>query len=448
MFNINIPEDVNLILDKLNENQYEAYIVGGCVRDSILFLEPKDWDITTSATPDQIIEVFNEYNIILTGVKHGTVTVVINDNNYEITTYRIDGKYIDGRHPEEVIFTSNLKEDLSRRDYTINSLAYSNKEGLVDYFDGIKDLNNKILRTVGEPKDRFNEDALRILRGIRFAAKLNLTIDPNTILGMEECSDNLKNISKERVRDEFNKILLANPMYIKTMNKLNVSHYICNEFRMMEYFNQNNPYHNLYLLNHCIYATSIVETLELKLTMIFHDIGKLYSKTVDEKDISHYKGHAKISANLTKDILKELKYSNETIHNVTTLIEIHDYCFSDNPKTIKKQLKKLLNKYGETIVRNLLIIRLADIVAQNPIYLLKRLRKLYLVENELEDILANAECFTIKDLDITGHDLINLNFNGKEIGEKLRLILSLVIEEKLINKKEIIIDYLKNKAHE
>ena len=440
---INIPKNVELILNKLIETGYEAYIVGGCVRDSILGLKPKDWDITTSAKPNQIIEIFKNYNVIPTGLKHGTVTIVVNNEQFEITTYRIDGVYNDGRHPSNVVFTSDLKEDLSRRDFTINAMAYNEERGLVDYFGGLKDLvGNKIIKTVGDPSQRFQEDGLRIMRAIRFSAKFNFQIEYNTKIAIINNSSNLKNISKERIREEFNKILIYNPSKILEMNELCISGFICNEFKQMDKYNQNNPYHTLDLLQHSIYSTKIVDNLELKLTMIFHDIGKLECETIDDKGISHYKGHGKFSSNKALKILKDLKYSNDIINNVITLTYIHDYNFADDDRTIKKQLKRLLNKYGENIVKSLLKVRIADISAQNPIYLLNRLNKVYRVKGILDNILKTSECFTIKDLDINGYDLINLGYKGKEIGDILNEILQLVIDEKLNNTKNDIIDFL------
>lgn len=440
---IKLPKGVDYILDKLIKHGYEAYIVGGCVRDSILGLRPKDWDITTSATPKQIIKVFENYKIIPTGLKHGTVTILIDDIGYEITTYRIDGDYEDCRHPKDVVFTSDLKEDLSRRDFTINAMAYNDKDGLIDYFNGYEDLiNNKVIRTVGDCDNRFREDALRILRAIRFSAKLNFKIDEDTFIGMFNNTKNLKNISKERIRDEFNKILLYDAEKINTINIIRAYDFITFDLLRMSEYNQNNPYHNMSLLNHSINATKIVDTLELKLTMIFHDVGKLYCRTIDKNGISHYKGHAKISSDLTKDIMKNLKYSNDMINTVTTLIYLHDYCFSDNPKIIRKQLKKLLNKYDENIIRNLLKVRVADISSQNPKYLLQRLIKVFKINDILNDILENTECFTLKDLDIDGYGLINLGYKGKDIGKKLNELLEAVINEEVKNNKDDLIKYI------
>lgn len=440
---INMPKDVDYIIYKLIENGYEAYIVGGCVRDCILGLEPKDWDITTSALPEQIIEVFKGYKIIPTGLKHGTVTIVIDNENYEITTYRVDGEYEDNRHPKNVTFTTSLKEDLSRRDLTINAMAYNSKDGLVDYFNGFNDLiTNKLIKTVGNPDDRFKEDALRILRAIRFSAKFNFEIEINTKVAMKYHNKKLQYISRERIRDEFNKILIYNPEYILKMNELIISPFISDIFLLMEGYNQNNPYHNMTLLNHCINATKIVNTLELKLTMIFHDIGKLYCQTTDDKEVCHYKGHAKISSDLTKNIMKNLRYSNEAINTVTTLINLHDYSFSDYDKTIKKQLKRLLNKYNEEIIKKLFIVRIADISSQEPKYLLNRLNKIYKVENIFNNILKECECFSLKNLNINGYDLINLGYTGKEIGEKLNMLLEAVINEEVKNNKDELIKFI------
>ena len=435
---INIPKDVKLIINTLINNGHESYIVGGCVRDSIMQRHPKDWDITTKANPEQVIKLFNK--VVLTGLKHGTVTVMINNEGYEVTTYRTDGEYEDNRHPKEVKFVSSLKEDLARRDFQINAMAYNEKDGLVDYFGGMEDLKDKIINTVGEPKKRFNEDALRMLRAIRFSAQLNFKIDENVLVTIKELKDNIKNISKERIREEFNKTILGNPKKIEILKECGILDYIIPGINELYGFNQNNPYHIYDLYEHTLVATEEIEPiLHLRLTMLLHDLGKTKTKTIDERGISHYYAHPKESVKMAEHLLKELKYDNDTINKVLTLIQYHD-CTLES----KLSVKKMLNKIGEELLRDLIKVKRADILSQNPLYAKERLLNLISVQSKLDLILSQNECFNLKDLKINGGDLINLGFNkGKEIGETLKIILELVIENPELNEREELINRAK-----
>lgn len=438
--NIDMPQDVKFIISTLINNGYESYVVGGCVRDSILNKNPKDWDITTKAKPEEVIKSFNK--VVLTGLKHGTVTVMVNKIGYEVTTYRTDGEYEDNRHPKEVKFVSSLKEDLSRRDFTINAMAYNEQDGLVDYFQGLEDLKNKIIKTVGNAKERFNEDALRMLRAIRFSAQLDFDIDEELLSAVKELKDNIKNISKERIREEFNKILLNNPRKIDILKECKILELIIPEIRDTYNFNQNNSYHIYDLYNHTLKATEVIEqSIHLRLTMILHDLGKIKTKTTDEKGISHYYNHPRESVETAKNILKELKYDNDTINKVLILIKYHDCTLKS-----KLSVKRLLTKIGEEAFRDLLKVQKADILAQNPIYATERLLNLISVESKLELILEQNECFNLRDLKINGEDLIELGFNkGKEIGETLKYLLERVIENTELNNKEELIKLAKEK---
>ena len=440
--NIEIPQDVEFIINTLLNCGYEAYVVGGCVRDSILKKNPKDWDITTKAKPEEVIKLFDK--VILTGLKHGTVTVIINKEGYEITTYRTDGEYEDNRHPKEVMFVNSLKEDLARRDFTINAMAYNKRQGLVDYFGGIKDLNEKIIKTVGEPKERFNEDALRMLRAIRFSAQLNFEIDEKVLYAIKELKNNIKNISKERIREEFNKILLCDARKIELLKECEILEVIIPGISNIYNFNQNNPYHIYDLYAHTIVATEAIDpNLHLKLTMLLHDFGKTKTKTTDEEGISHYYTHSKESMEMAENILKSLKYDNDTINKVLVLIQYHD-------STLKSKLsvKRMLNKIGEDLFRDLMMVKRADILAQNPLYAEERLLNLIDVEKKLNLILAQNECFTLKDLKISGGDLINIGFNkGKEIGATLNYLLNIVIENSELNERHELIRLAKEKLN-
>lgn len=437
---ISMPEDVKFILNTLDNNGYEAYIVGGCVRDSILNKQPKDWDITTNAKPEEVIKLFDK--VVLTGLKHGTVTVVLNNEGYEVTTYRTDGEYEDNRHPKEVRFVSSLKEDLARRDFTINAMAFNEKTGLVDYFHGVRDLHEKIIKTVGAPEERFNEDALRMLRAVRFSAQLDFNIDKTLLGAIKKLSINIKNISKERIREEFNKILVNNPRKIDVLKDCEILELIIPEIKRIYDFNQNNPYHIYDLYNHSIKATEVIdEKLHLRLTMLLHDFGKIKTRTIDENGISHYYNHSRESLELAKCILKELKYDNETINKVLVLIQYHDCTLNS-----KLSVKKLLNKIGEEALRDLIQVQKSDILAQNPIYTKERLLNIISIESKLDLILEQNECFSLKDLKINGKELIELGFNkGKEIGELLNYLLEKVIENPDLNNKEQLIKLAKKR---
>lgn len=445
---IKLPKNVDFLIKTLNNNGFDAYVVGGCVRDSLLGRKPKDWDIASSATPEQVIELFkNDFTIVPTGIKHGTVTIMIDKEGYEITTFRIDGTSTDNRHPDKVVFTKNIYEDLSRRDLSINALAYNPTEGIIDIFNGIRDLNNKTIRAVGIAEERFSEDALRILRAVRFSAQLGFSIEQKTLNGIIEIKENLQYISKERIRDEFLKIIKSDYRKLTLLSKLDLMKFIIpeNKFSRMIGYNQNNPYHHLSLIEHtyssmdAISTESVGDKYYLRLVMLLHDIGKPECKTVDDNGISHFKGHGKISADIAKDILLTLKFDKETINKVVTLINIHDTTINGS-----KTLKRLLNKYGEEITRDLLKVRWADIIAQNPIYSKNRLVKVIALEKLLNKIIKENQAFSIKDLKVNGKDLISIGYKpGKKLGKQLSDLLEAVIDGKIENTKELLLDEAK-----
>jgi tRNA nucleotidyltransferase (CCA-adding enzyme) len=443
---INIPLGAEIILKILRENGYEAYVVGGCVRDSLLGRQPKDWDITTNCLPEETITLFQStHNVIPTGLKHGTVTLIGTDHiPFEVTTYRIDGKYLDNRHPDRVEFTNSLKEDLSRRDFTINALAYNEQEGLIDYFGGIADLNSKIIRCVGNAADRFDEDALRMLRAIRFQAQLEFKIDKDIYNALLKLSYNIKNISIERIREEFNKILIANPMDIHYLSYLNLLKHFIPEYDMCECTTQINPYHIYDVGKHLLHsAENIDKNLQLKLTMFLHDIAKPQCKSTDESGIDHFYGHAEQSFKLAETILKRMKYDNKTIEKVITLVKYHDLDINH-----KKQIKRLLNEIGEDNLRDLLKVKEADIKAQNLDFYEKRHDNLKRVEDEIDDIIGQQQCFTIKNLKVNGRDLIQLGISqGKEIGVILEQLLDIVLDNPKLNEKEKLIEIVINRLN-
>ncbi|NFG22832.1 CCA tRNA nucleotidyltransferase [Clostridium botulinum] len=429
-FNINIPNDVRFILETLKNNGHEAYIVGGCVRDSILNTIPKDWDITTKARPEEVIKLFDK--VILTGIKHGTVTVLINSEGYEVTTYRMDGKYEDSRHPKQVNFVSNLKEDLARRDFTINAMAYNKEEGLIDYFEGVSDLKKKVIKTVGNSEKRFSEDALRMLRAIRFSSQLDFSISNETLNSIKNLRYNIKNISKERIREEFNKILLSSTKGIDILIETGLIEHIFPEIIKFCDFKAENMYYNDNLYAHTVRAIEEIESaLHLKLTMFFHNFIKINNEDIEYTILQ------------VKEFLKEFKYDNNTVNKVITLI-----LYMNNHLNTKLEIKQILNLINLDLFEDLLKVKEAEILSQNPLYKEERLSHLLSIRENLKEILLNKECFKLKDLSINGKDLINLGLEkGKNIGEMLNELLELVMNNPDLNDKEILIDIVKEKIN-
>lgn len=434
MIEIKIPQEVQLILNILTAQGYEAYVVGGCVRDSLLGQKPQDWDICTSALPQEVKKAFNNFPVLETGLKHGTVTVMIEHELYEVTTYRIEGKYSDNRHPDKVEFIKNLEQDLARRDFTINAMAYNPKSGLVDCFNGLADLRNKIIRCVGKAEERFLEDGLRILRALRFASAYDFKIDKNTEEAIEAKKGLLSKIAVERIQVELNK-LLCGPGVKRVLHQFaEVLAVIIPEILPMLGFGQNNPHHIYDLWTHTIESVAQVPQQKvLRLTMLFHDLGKPDCYTVDKKGIGHYYGHSIISAEKAEDILQRLKYDRATINTVFTLVAKHDLDLLPQ----KKYLKPLLNKIGVENFRLLLEVQKADNKAKHPEAKIECLEKIREIEGLLEEIIRQEECFTLKDLAINGQDLLKLGIKqGPEVGTILNFLLQQVIEERVGNSKE------------
>lgn len=444
MVKINIPKEISYILDTLEKNNYEAYIVGGCVRDSVLNRQPKDWDVTTNALPEDIIRIFN--HTVPTGIKHGTVTVIVEDQNIEITTYRIDGEYSDNRHPDEVIFTSSLEEDLSRRDFTINSMAYNSKIGLVDPFKGEQDLANNLIKAVGNPDTRFNEDALRELRAIRFAAQLNFSIDNNTYASIISNSGLIKNISPERIKDELCKILLSdNPGNgIRDLKDTKLLSYILPELNSCVDFDQKNPHHDKDVFEHILSVLdNSPKDIIIRISALLHDVGKPKCFTIDKKVIGHFYGHNIESAYLAEKILQRLKFDNYTIKTVTTLVKEHMCHFEKiRPYTVKK----IINRTGPENLDKLFELIIADIKAHKAPFNFDNVNNL---RSMCYEILSENQPLTLKDLKITGNDLIDLGFKkGIEIGNVLNEILDMVLKNPELNTKEQLSEIaLRNKLH-
>ena len=434
-FNINISSNANELIHTLQNHGHSAYVVGGCVRDSILGRIPHDWDICTSATPNEMLEIFKDRKVIETGLQHGTITVVVNGEPYEVTTYRIDGTYSDNRRPDSVTFTDNLVEDLRRRDFTINAMAYNDTEGLIDPFNGLKDIEWRKIQCVGSAKDRFGEDTLRILRAIRFASQLDFTIMPGTDWEIHQQYKNLENISIERINSEFCKIAFSDSFCVQLLLYKDVFSLFIPELKDMIDFPQNNPYHDYDVFGHTIHAVEHCESKDLivRLAVFFHDFGKPHSYQDGEDGIRHFKGHGRVSAEITDNIMKRLRFDNETRNNVVELVYYHDATFEVG----KKYVKRWLNKIGEEQFRRLLEVRKADILGQKPNFEQSRIDKINNIEQILEEVLQEDECFSLKDLAINGKDLMSVGYKvGKELGNTLNEILQLVIDGECPNEKE------------
>lgn len=445
---IQLPQNVDYIIKELINHGFDAYAVGGCVRDSVLLKEPTDWDITTSAKPEEVKEIFRR--TIDTGIEHGTVTVMLEREGYEVTTYRIDGEYEDNRHPKEVAFTDDLIEDLKRRDFTINAMAYNDVKGLVDIFGGHRDLNNKVIRCVGSSCERFEEDALRILRAIRFSAQLGFRIHEDTLAAIRWKAGNLKNISAERIRVELCKLLISDyPEKLIDAYENGITKVILPEFDAMMETEQNNPHHSYSVGIHTINAVKAVgvdkqvtskDKLILRWAMLLHDVEKPGCRFVGEDGKDHFWGHQEKGAETAKMILRRLKFDNETTDYVYRLVKWHDYSFT----LTEKAMRRAVSTIGIDLMDLLFEIKRGDILAQNPDTIPDKLVSLVIAKVLVEDIKAQNQCVNLKMLNINGRDLISIGFlKGKQIGEVLNHLLDLVIEDPALNKKEILLERAK-----
>lgn len=433
MVEIQIPEKVNKIIHTLQEHGYEAYAVGGCVRDSFLGREPMDWDITTSAMPEETKALFpHTFDI---GIEHGTITVLLDHEGFEVTTYRVDGKYEDSRHPKEVIFVRNLQEDLLRRDFTINAMAYNEKEGLVDIFGGMDDLKAGIIRCVGNAQARFSEDALRILRGIRFAAQLGFELEDETREGMRLLAPTLRKISAERIQVELVKTLTSSrPDLLREAWKLGITKEFLPEFDLAMETTQETVHHMYTVGEHILHTLLEVRPDRiLRLTMLLHDIGKPYMKTMDADGVAHFKGHPEKSSELANEILHRLKFDNDTIRKVTKLVRYHDHRMPVTPAHVRRAVHEI----GEDLFPLYLEVRRADVAAQSMYQRKEKVADIDGVEKLYHEIMERKECVSLKTLAVTGKDLIAAGMKpGKEIGQMLEHFLDLVLEHPELNQKE------------
>ena len=422
---IEIPEKAEQILQTLHKSGFEAYVVGGCVRDSILGRLPEDWDITTSASPEQVKALFGR--TIDTGIEHGTVTVMFGKEGFEVTTYRIDGDYEDCRHPKEVIFTSSLTEDLKRRDFTINAMAYSHEDGLVDKFGGMDDLKDKVIRCVGDPRERFSEDALRMMRAVRFAAQLGFTLDESVREAIRDMADSLDFISAERIQVELVKLLVSpNPHWFRLAYECGITSVIMPEFDRIMVQRQNNPHHAYTTGEHTLIALkNIPPDKNLRLTMLFHDMGKPDVFTTDENGKDHFRGHAAYSEKIAERIMKKLKFDNETTKIVCNLTLNHSWY----PQLTGKDVRLCAYRIGPELFDSYLLVKQADIKAHHPDVIQQKLDYLKEVEHIWKDVQMHGDCLSLKKMELSGKDLLEDGMKpGTEIGTILNQLLFEVLE--------------------
>lgn len=440
-----LPEGAREIITRLRQNGYEAYIVGGSVRDSLLGLSPSDYDVTTSATPDAVKRVFSDKKTVDTGILHGTVTVIIDGKPYEVTTYRVDGDYTDLRHPEEVSFTRDLREDAARRDFTVNAMAYSDKEGLRDFFGGEEDLRHRIIRAVGDPDKRFHEDALRILRALRFAATLDFAIEEKTAAAVKRNKDLLHRISSERVREELVRLVVGKAAYRILSEFRDVIGVVIPELIPQFDFCQHTPHHIYDLYTHTLHTLEKSEnTTVVRMAALLHDIGKPQCFFRDENGNGHFYGHEEVSAVLADRRLRALRFDNKTRERIVLLIRKHGVMLPETDRS----LKRLLASLGEDAFFELLLLKQADNASLAPMHL-SRLEDIRKTEMRARELLSQKPCLSLSALAIGGDDLIALGIErGRRIGELLSAALSAVIDGKVENEREALLALVKKMNNE
>jgi tRNA nucleotidyltransferase (CCA-adding enzyme) len=434
---MNLPADVQNIISVLESNGHEAYAVGGCVRDCILGKVPHDWDITTSALPEQVKALFSR--TFDTGIEHGTVTVLMHGEGYEVTTYRVDGKYEDGRHPKEVTFTASLEEDLKRRDFTINAMAYNDTKGLVDLFGGKSDLDSGIIRAVGNPTERFTEDALRMLRALRFSAQLGFEIEKDTYDAIKTLAPTLERISAERIQVEMVKLVTSDhPERIRDVYETGLTKVFFPEFDTMMECEQVNKHHQYSVGEHTIVSMGLVEPDKvLRLTMMLHDVAKPVCKTTDEKGQNHFKLHPIEGEKMAKTVLRRLKFDNDTTDKVCNLVRNHD----DRPEISPRNIRRMIIRVGQDNFDNLLAVKRADTLAQSMYHREEKLQYIADLKAAFDEVVAAGDCLSIKDLQINGKDLLDMGVpQGQRIGEVLKSIFDQVVENPELNQRETLLN--------
>lgn len=441
---IHIPTGARKIIARLEQHGYEAYIVGGCVRDSLMGKRPSDWDICTSARAEEMMALFEDKRVIPTGIQHGTLTILAEDGAYEVTTFRIDGEYLDHRHPKSVAFTRELAEDLSRRDFTINAMAWHPERGLIDLFGGVEDLRDRLVRAVGDPVQRFNEDGLRMLRMVRFATVLDFDYDPATYDAVRKQGHLLQYISKERIQVELNKILLAaHPARgLEDLYTLGMYPYIIPLMCHTVGFAQRGGHHFLDVFEHSLLAVGVIAPeLVLRLTMLLHDIGKPFVWDSSESlSYDRFDDHAAVSAKLAGKILRDLKYDNATRKDVVELIAHHNDILLPDPVNVRRALARL----GEVQTRRLVQVKVADLIAHDLAGEREKILALFAeISDVIGEVVARGDCTSVKALAIGGQDMMALGLSGRAIGQMLNAALELVLEKPEMNTRETLLNWVR-----
>ena len=441
---IHIPTGARKIIARLEQHGYEAYIVGGCVRDSLMGKSPSDWDICTSARAEEMMALFEDKRVIPTGIQHGTLTILAEDGAYEVTTFRIDGEYLDHRHPKSVAFTRELAEDLSRRDFTINAMAWHPERGLIDLFGGVEDLRDRLVRAVGDPVQRFNDDGLRMLRMVRFATVLDFDYDPATYDAVRKQGHLLQYISKERIQVELNKILLAaHPARgLEDLYTLGMYPYIIPMMCHTVGFAQRGGHHFLDVFEHSLLAVGVITPeLVLRLTMLLHDIGKPFVWDSSESlSYDRFDDHAAVSAKLAGKILRDLKYDNATRKDVVELIAHHNDILLPDPVNVRRALARL----GEVQTRRLVQVKVADLIAHDLAGEREKILALFAeISDVIDEVVARGDCTSVKALAIGGQDMMALGLSGRAIGQMLNAALELVLEKPKMNTRETLLNWVR-----
>lgn len=452
MFKINIPNNVKYLINILEEDGYEAYIVGGCVRDAFLDKEPHDWDICTNAKPEEVcalLECYDDIEVFLTGMKHGTITAHIDGENYEITTYRVDGEYSDNRRPDYVEFVGDIIEDLSRRDFTINAMAYNEISGcgnLIDPWGGYGDLDAKRIRCVRNPDDRFQEDALRILRALRFASMYGFKIEEKTAAAIHRNKELLKNISAERIRSELCKMLCGEGVLGILLEYKDVMAVIIPELGPCIGFEQNNLYHKYDIYDHIAHAVANYKgtDISIKMALLLHDIGKPECYTEDHNG-GHFNGHSVPSMRIAKEVTSRLKFDNKTRDEVIDLVLYHDADIHPGARTVRRWL----NKIGPDMLNKLTFVKIADIYAHSEKNLETMRDNVLFVKLIAKDIISKQQCFTLKDLAVGGHDIMRFGIpSGPIIGKVLNHLLDMVLDGSVENDMDCLLSEAKRYLEE
>lgn len=431
-----IDENAKKIIEKLAENGFSAYLVGGCVRDSIMKRDIHDIDIAAGSLPEDVIRIFGEKNTIPTGIKHGTVTVMIDKIPYEVTAFRTDGEYTDGRHPDSISFVSTIEEDLSRRDFTVNAMAMSSSGEITDPFGGREDISRKLIRCVGNPEKRFSEDALRILRAMRFASQLGFEIEENTASAMIKLKENLAKVSAERIRTELDKMICGKNCVKVMLEFREIIAQIIPEMRECFDFDQHSHYHKYNVYEHTVRAVdaSSADNLIIRRTMLFHDIAKPKMFTIDEYGEGHFKGHPQEGALLTREIMERLRYDNRSIAVTTLLIDKH----SEKIRS-EQQFRRLAAEIGSEAFFLLMEVKKADNLAKNE-FVSAENADFDRYSEQLKALITENCCLSLNQLAINGNDLINLGFRGSHIGKILNALLGLVIDGEIPNDRQILLE--------